>query len=102
MRKILTAFLLAGSLVTGEPLPAPGAFAIGSMLFQSVLVAFASFLVWFWLLRHYPATRVSAFTFLTPVFGLVFGAVLLGEPVSARLIVALAGVAVGIWLVNRR
>jgi drug/metabolite transporter (DMT)-like permease len=94
--------LLAGSLVTGEPLPSPGVFAIGSMLFQSVLVAFASFLVWFWLLRHYPATRVSAFTFLTPVFGLVFGAVLLGEPVSARLIVALAGVAVGIWLVNRR
>ena len=94
--------LLAGALLTGEVLPAPSAVAIGSMLFQSVLVAFASFLVWFWLLRHYPATRVSAFTFLTPVFGLVFGAALLGEAVSGRLIVALIGVAIGIWLVNRR
>jgi drug/metabolite transporter (DMT)-like permease len=58
--------------------------------------------VWFWLLRHYPATRVSSFTFLTPVSGLLFGALLLGEPVTPRLLTALAGIAIGIWLVNRR
>ncbi len=94
--------LLAGSWISGEAMPAFDALAIASMLFQSVIVAFASFLVWFWLIRNYPATRVSAFTFLTPVFGLAFGAALLGEQISAQLILALGGVAVGIWLVNRR
>jgi drug/metabolite transporter (DMT)-like permease len=94
--------LLAGSWISGEAIPAFDGIAIASMLFQSVIVAFASFLVWFWLIRHYPATRVSAFTFLTPVFGLAFGAALLGEQISVQLILALGGVAVGIWLVNRR
>lgn len=75
---------------------------IASVALQSVAVAFASYLVWFWLIRHYPATRLSSFTFLTPLFGLVFGWVLLDEVVSASLVAALAGVAAGIWLVNRR
>jgi drug/metabolite transporter (DMT)-like permease len=52
--------------------------------------------------RHYPATRLAAFTLLTPVFGLLLGALLLGEPITPRLVVALAGVALGIVLVNRR
>jgi len=96
--------LWAASALAGEPLlpPAPGAAAVASLIFQAGLVAFASFLGWFWLLRHYPATRVSSFTFLTPVFGLLFGALLLDEPVTARLLLALGGVVVGIWLVNRR
>ena len=55
-----------------------------------------------WLLRHYPATRVSSFTFLTPLFALVFGVALLHEPLTAQLMLALGGVAVGIVLVNRR
>jgi drug/metabolite transporter (DMT)-like permease len=57
--------------------------------------------VWFWLVRHYPATRISAFTLLTPVFGLLAGVVLLGEPVTLRLVLALAAVSAGIALVNR-
>lgn len=95
--------MLAGSLLAGESMAwPPGAGALGSLFFQSVVVAFASYLGWFWLLRHYPATRVSSFTFLTPVFGLSFGAALLGEALTPRLLLALAGVAIGIWLVNRR
>lgn len=76
--------------------------AWGSMAFQVVIVTFASFLLWFWLVRHYPATKLASFTLLTPVFGLVLGALLLGEPITARLVVALAAVACGIVLVNRR
>ena len=64
--------------------------------------AFASYLVWMWLLAHYPATRISAFVFLTPLFALLAGALWLGEPVTASLLLALALVAVGIVLVNRR
>jgi glutathione S-transferase len=73
-----------------------------ALAFQTVIVTFASYLMWFWLLRHYPATRVSAFTLLTPVFGLLAGVLLLSEPVTLRLLVALIAVAAGIALVNRR
>ncbi|MEO8836955.1 MAG: DMT family transporter [Caldimonas sp.] len=76
--------------------------AWSSLAFQVVIVSFASYLVWFWLIRNYPATRLASFTMLTPVFGLVLGALLLAEPVTGRLLVALATVAVGIFLVNRR
>jgi drug/metabolite transporter (DMT)-like permease len=57
--------------------------------------------VWFWLIRHYPATRIATFGFLTPLFGMLFGALLLNEPITLRLVVALFGVAVGIILVNK-
>ncbi len=76
--------------------------AWGSLGIQTVVGAFASYLTWMWLLRHYPATQMSTFTFLTPVFALVFGVVLLSEPLTAQLVVALVGVAVGIVLVSKR
>lgn len=75
--------------------------ALSALAFQTIVVAFASYLVWFALIRVYPASTLSAFTFLTPLFGLVFGAALLDERVSVALVLALALVAVGIWLVNR-
>lgn len=75
--------------------------AWGSIALQTVAGAFASYLAWMWLLRHYPATRISSFTFLAPVFALVFGVALLGEPLTVQLGVALVGVALGIVLVNR-
>ncbi len=73
-----------------------------SLFFQIVVVTFASYLAWFWLVRHYPATRLASFTLLTPVFGLLLGGLLLGEPITQRLVIALAAVAAGIVLVNRR
>lgn len=76
--------------------------AWGSVALQTVVGAFASYLTWMWMLRHYPATQMSTFTFLTPVFALVFGVVLLGEPLTWQLVSALAGVAAGIVLVSRR
>ncbi|WP_372659034.1 DMT family transporter [Hydrogenophaga sp.] len=76
--------------------------AWGSLGVQTVVGAFASYLTWMWMLRHYPATQMATFTFLTPVFALVFGVVLLGEPLTLQLVLALVGVAVGIVLVNRR
>ena len=76
--------------------------AWGSLAIQTVVGAFASYLTWMWLLRHYPATQMSTFTFLTPVFALVFGVVLLSEPLTLQLVVALVGVAAGIVLVSRR
>jgi drug/metabolite transporter (DMT)-like permease len=71
------------------------------MAFQIVIVTFASYLLWFWLVRHYPPTRVAAFTLLTPLFGLLGGVVLLGEPLTPKLLIAVIGVSGGIALVNR-
>ncbi len=94
--------LCAAALWRGEALPAqlsPMGWTV--MGFQTVVITFASYLVWFWLVRHYPATRISAFTLLTPLFGLLAGVLLLSEPLTARLAFALAAVCAGIWLVNR-
>ena len=100
---ISAALLLLLALTHGAPLPTRlSTLAWASMGFQIVIVTAASYLVWFWLIRRYPATRLASFTLLTPVFGLLLGALLLGEPITARLVVALAAVATGIVLVNRR
>lgn len=95
------AMAIAAALV-GEPMPARlSAWPLVSIVFQTVIVCFVSYLLWFWLIRHYPATQLSSFTLLTPVFGLMAGVLLLGEPMTLRLLVALAAVAGGIALVNR-
>lgn len=92
----------AASTLQREPVPATlSALSWTVLVFQVVVVTFASYLVWFWLVRHYPATRLSAFTLLTPMFGLLAGVGLLGEPMTMRLATALAAVCAGIWLVNR-
>lgn len=79
------AALLAASALTGEAVPASiGTAAAAALAFQVVVVTFASYLTWFWLIRQYPATQVSAFTLLTPVFGLLAGVLLLAEPLTTR------------------
>jgi len=77
-------------------------FAMTSLLVQTVVGAFASYLAWMWMLGRYPATKISAFVFLTPVFAMLFGALWLHEPVTVNLILAVSMVALGIVLVNRR
>jgi len=100
----VSALLLLGGALAIEPPPwhALSLLAWSSLAFQIVVVSFASYLVWFWLVRHYPATRIASFTMLTPIFGLILGALLLAEPVTVRLLIALATVATGIVLVNRK
>jgi drug/metabolite transporter (DMT)-like permease len=78
------------------------ALAWGSMLAQTVIGAFASYLAWMWILGRYPATKISVFVFLTPLFALLFGTLLLGESATPTLLMALGLVAVGIVLVNRQ
>jgi drug/metabolite transporter (DMT)-like permease len=94
--------LCAASPLAGEAWPAQlSGSSLWPLAFQTVVVSFASYLTWFWLLRHYPATRLAAFTLLTPMFGLLAGVSLLGEPVTGRLLLALAAVSLGIALVNK-
>lgn len=95
--------LTLASWVLGEPgFTHPTVLTWGALAWQIAIVAFATYLGWFWLITRYPAAKLSAFSFLTPLFGLIFGAVLLGEHVTPLLILAMALVAFGIWLVSRR
>jgi len=75
---------------------------IASLVFQSAVVAFASYLAWFWLLTRYLAGRLAVFSFLAPLFGVFFGVLILGEPLSARFVLAALLVGAGIALVNLR
>lgn len=95
--------LLLASLLMGERgIVALTPVALVSLAYQGVIVAFASYLVWFWLLRRYLAARLSVFSFLTPLFGVLFGVAILGEPLTPSFAGAALLVGAGIVLVNRR
>lgn len=78
------------------------AFAWVSLAVQTVIGAFASYLVWMWLLGRYPVAKMGVFVFLTPVFALLFGNLWLGEPLTASLVLAIGLVVLGILLVNKK
>jgi len=100
---VSAALLPVASLLLGETgVSAWSAVAIASLLYQGAIVSFASYLAWFWLLRHYLAARLSVFSFLTPLFGVVFGVLVLSEPLRPAFLGAVALVGAGIYLVNRR
>ena len=72
-----------------------------ALFFQSVVVAFASYLVWFWLIHRHTVSRLAAFTFMAPLFAVILGGSVLDEPVTVLVWVALACVAGGVYVVNR-
>ncbi len=100
----ISALLLAlTARLTGEAgVMRVDALVVGSLLFQGAVVAFASYLAWFWLLTRYYAARLAVFSFLAPLFGVVFGVWLLGERLSPTFALAAVMVGAGIALVNAR
>lgn len=73
-----------------------------SLFYQSVIVAFISYFVWFKLIHEYSVSRLSAFTFFTPIFGVLFGILFLNEELTVSLMVGLPLVSMGIFFVNWR
>jgi len=73
---------------------------IACLAFQGLIVAFFSYLTWFWLVARYPAARLSAYTFFTPLFGVICGVLFLSEEFTLGVCIALVLVTVGIYLVN--
>jgi drug/metabolite transporter (DMT)-like permease len=76
------------------------AYILSSLFYQSVIIAFASYFVWFKLIYAYPVAKLSAFTFLTPIFGVLFGVLFLGEQWTSWLILGLFLVCTGIYCAN--
>lgn len=94
--------LLVGSWMLNEPgIVQISEAAIISLLYQTVWIATVTYLVWFWLVRHYPAPKLTSFHFLTPLFGVLAGVVILDEPLTPALSIAAVFVAIGIYLVNK-
>jgi drug/metabolite transporter (DMT)-like permease len=75
--------------------------AYAALLFQAVYVVAFTYILWFWLMRRYPAAGLSSFAFLTPAFGVLCGGLLLGEPLSIKIFAALGLIATGLVIVNR-
>jgi drug/metabolite transporter (DMT)-like permease len=95
--------LPVASIAMGEKgVAAVTAAGVAGMAYQAVIVAFASYLAWFWLLTRYLAARLAVFSFLTPLFGVLAGVLVLDEPLTARFAVAALLVGAGIVLVNRK
>jgi len=92
--------LLPAALATGNAHFAPTLEVLAHLGFQSVVVSFASFLTWCWLLRRYLASQLGVFSFLTPLFGVVLGVWLLGESLAPQFAAGGALVVAGITLVS--
>ncbi|RWE78345.1 DMT family transporter [Mesorhizobium sp.] len=105
----LLLYQLAGAAIVGflvMPLAGPPIRAVATLptlalLFQSFYIVAFTYVLWFWLLRRYPASGLSSFAFLSPVFGVLCGAVVLGEAPTTRIFLALALIAAGLIIVNR-
>jgi drug/metabolite transporter (DMT)-like permease len=99
---VVSAPLLAlSAIVFGERVTAlPSMLALGSLAYQTVWVVSVTFVAWFALIIRYSASRLSVFTFLTPLFGVAAGRAILGDPLTTAFAVAAALVAGGLVLVN--
>lgn len=101
--------LLIVALVTGQAEFRSTPVVWASLAFQGILVSFVSFLIWFALLRRYMAAQLGIFSFLTPLFGVLFGVLLLNESLEPHFIAGASMVLLGLvvvsgygWFVGRR
>jgi len=92
--------LLGFSSITGQARVIPSAPAILVLAFQTLFISIASYLVWFWLLRRYLTSRLMLLSLMTPLFGVLFGALLLGDPIEPRFALGSLLVLAGIATVN--
>ena len=93
---LMVAAVYAGEFITGMT---PGLWGI--FAFQVVGIVGVGFLSWMWVLSIYPAGAMASFAFLAPVFGVLFGWLILDEALGPRIVAALVLVGIGIVLVNR-
>jgi drug/metabolite transporter (DMT)-like permease len=99
---VSTPMLAAGALLFGETVSAwPSAIPLISMIYQTFWVVGTTFLIWFVLIKSYSANKLSAFTFLTPLFGVIGGTLILNDPITPAFVVAALLVIAGLVLVNR-
>ncbi|MGA2188628.1 MAG: DMT family transporter [Steroidobacteraceae bacterium] len=100
--QVATAALLLGAFAaaTGQTHLKLSTLTVVALVFQTLIIAISSYLVWFWLLRRYVISRLMLLSMLTPLFGVVFGAALLGDPIDLRFGLGALMVLMGVLIVN--
>lgn len=114
LRLIAPEKTLAYQLLVSVPILAAGAWALGEhivatprpaalwwLVYQTVWVVGVTYAVWFAMIKSYSASRLSAFTFLTPLFGVIAAHFMLGDPIDWPFALAAGLVVGGLILVNR-
>jgi drug/metabolite transporter (DMT)-like permease len=95
--------LAAGAWLSGERIThMPGLLAWGLMLYQTVWIVGITFVIWLFLIKFYSASKLSAFTFLTPLFGVLGGYFIMHDTLTLAFAGAALLVMAGLFLVNRR
>ena len=92
--------LILFSLILSDPIRDFQIIHLWGLLFQSVIVVAGGFLSWLWLLSIYPASGVASFSFLTPIFTIFFGWLILGESLTINFLFAAFLVIFGLILIN--
>jgi drug/metabolite transporter (DMT)-like permease len=100
--QVTTAAILLGvfAAATGQTGFTPSTRMIAVLIFQTLIISMMSYALWFWLLRHYLISRLMLLSLLTPLFGVMFGVVLLADPISLRFALGGALVLMGVLIVN--
>jgi drug/metabolite transporter (DMT)-like permease len=88
---------LFGETITHTPAP----LSLGLMAFQAIWVVGTTFTLWFALVKAYSASKLSAFTFITPLFGVVGSYFIMHDTLSLAFGAAAVLVIAGLFLVNR-
>jgi drug/metabolite transporter (DMT)-like permease len=88
---------LSGETITRVP----GPLALSLMAYQAIWVVGLTFLIWFMLVRTYSASKLSAFTFITPLFGVVASYLIMHDTLTLAFGAAAVLVIAGLYLVNR-
>jgi drug/metabolite transporter (DMT)-like permease len=92
---LLEALLWDGTMVTRLDLP-----VIGSLLYQSLISASFGFVAWNTMLKKYGAVSLHSFVFIIPIAGVSMGGLVLGEPITVKILSALAFIVSGILVVH--
>jgi O-acetylserine/cysteine efflux transporter len=95
----LTLFLETGQI---EAIATAGWMEWGALLYTALIASLLGHTGFYWLVSRYPVTSISPITLLSPIFGVAFGAMLLGEPLTTRILVGGALTLTGVFIIAMR
>ncbi|MGU3576730.1 DMT family transporter [Brucellaceae bacterium C25G] len=87
--------------LSGPLIRSPDMLSIFAFFFQAVFIVAFTYLLWFWMLRRYPVSKLSNFAFITPAVGVLMSGILLGEALGWKIFAALTLIALGLIIINR-